>query len=230
LELTSCPFGCAPISGFRATAGFGKADFRRRPVPPRKGWNRMENDRESCKNGYNRRQMLKASLLTGATLLVPAVPGKASGEEPPMPPEKRPEHASDQFLRSMNCSQAILETYAPSMGMSTEMARRVAAAFAGGMGMGTECGAVTGALMVIGLKYGKIEAEDSSADKKTFDKVAEFVKHFKAMHGHLGCSELLGVDMSTPQGIKEASSKGLFTSHCPKFVYSAGLILDKILA
>ena len=188
-----------------------------------------ENDRENRDGLASRRDVLKASVLAGVTLLTLGIQGKALGSELSPPPSNRPESASAQFLRSMNCSQAILETYAPSMGMSRETARRVAAAFAGGMGIGTECGAVTGAFMVIGLKYGKIEDKDAGADGKTFEKVAEFTKEFKAEHKHLECSDLLGVDMSTPEGIKEAAGKGLFTSVCPKLVHSAAEILDRIL-
>lgn len=188
-----------------------------------------ENDRENSNGVCKRRDVLKASLLAGVSLLSQAIPRKASATEPHPSPANRPESASAQFLRSMNCSQAILETYAPSMGMPKETARRVASAFAGGMGMGTECGAVTGAFMVIGLKYGKIEDEDAGADKKTFGKVAEFIKEFKTEYQHIGCSDLLGVDMSTPEGIKEANAKGLFTSLCPKLVHSAAEILDRIL-
>jgi C_GCAxxG_C_C family probable redox protein len=190
-----------------------------------------ENDRKNCKSVCNRRDILKASLFAGATLLAYGAPNVATGAEPSAAPAaNRPEYASGQFLRSMNCSQAILETYAPPMGMSEAMARRVAAAFAGGMGMGTECGAVTGAFMVIGLKHGKVTEKDEEADKKTFSALAEFVKEFKARHDHIGCSALLGVDMSTPEGIQEADRKGLFTSVCPKFVHSAAQILDKLLA
>jgi len=83
-------------------------------------------------------------------------------------PVNKPEHARNRFLTSMNCSQAVVETYAPSLGMTIEQARRVAAAFAGGMGMGSECGAITGALMVIGLKYGKTLDSDSQANVVTF--------------------------------------------------------------
>lgn len=191
----------------------------------RKRMNMAERGEKSGRKGCNRRDMLKASLLAGAGLLVGA-PVYAAGA---VPSAEHAEHASGRFLKSMNCSQAILETYAPSMGMSVETARRVAAAFAGGMGMGAECGAVTGAFMVIGMKYGKVTDKDAEADRKTFEKVAEFVKEFKARHEHTGCSALLGVDMATSAGLQEAEAKGLFTELCPKLVCSAAEILDKIL-
>ena len=87
----------------------------------------------------------------------------------------------------MNCSQAVLETYAEEMGLSVENARKVASAFAGGMGMGAECGAVTGALMVIGMKHGKIADKDAVADKETFSRVAKLVEDFKKAHGDISC-------------------------------------------
>ena len=145
-------------------------------------------------------------------------------------PVNKPEHARNRFLKSMNCSQAVFETYAPSLGMTINQARRVAAAFAGGMGMGSECGAVTGALMVIGLKYGKTSDRDSQANIETFKRVAVFINEFRACHKQISCSGLLECDMGTPEGINDVAKKGYFTSRCPEYVNSAAAILDKVLA
>ncbi len=175
-----------------------------------------------------RRNLIKLSLASGAVLAT-GLPMAALAGDKPIAPEFRPEHAKLRFLESMNCSQAILETYAPEFGMSVENARKVAAAFAGGMGMGSECGAVTGAFMVIGMKYGKTRDDDSRADSETFKRLAEFVKEFKAKHGHIECSVLLETDMGTPEGVKEAAGKGHFTNRCPAFVKTAALLLEKAL-
>ena len=129
----------------------------------------------------------------------------------------------------MNCSQAIVETYAPSMGITIEHARKIAAPFAGGMGIGSECGAVTGALMVIGMKYGKILDSDSHANSETFKHVNMFICEFKSRHKHLKCSELLESEMGTPDGIHNAAGKGYFILRCPEYVKSAAEILDMIL-
>jgi C_GCAxxG_C_C family probable redox protein len=145
-------------------------------------------------------------------------------------PEDCPQHAEDRFMRSMNCAQAVFETFAPSMGMPAETARRVASAFAGGMGMGSQCGAVSGALMVIGMKYGKTEDRDSEADQRTFSKTAEFIAEFRKQNGHISCSELLGCNISAPEGLKTAQSEGLFTTLCPRYVRSAAEILDRIFS
>jgi C_GCAxxG_C_C family probable redox protein len=183
-----------------------------------------------CGHVLKRRDILKLSLTAGFTLAASGISGVAdvAGKEKDL--DNRPEHARERFLKSMNCSQAILETYAPAMGMPVETARRVAAAFAGGMGMGSECGAVTGAFMVIGIKYGKTRDEDSRADKQTFKKLAEFVQEFKAKYKHIGCSELLETDMGTPEGVKEAADKGLFKARCPAYVKTAAELLENIIA
>ena len=178
---------------------------------------------------WRRRDLLR--FFAGAGLVALGQPLSFLGctAAPPEIPPNRPQYAVDRFLKSLNCSQAVLETYAPSLGMPAPMARRVATAMAGGMGLGSECGAVTGALMVIGLKYGKTADTDQQADQETFQRVTAFLKMFQARHEHLGCSQLLGVDMGSPEGVKEAEKLGLFTKRCPAYVRSAAEILDTIL-
>ncbi len=95
--------------------------------------------------------------------------------------------------------------------------------------MGQTCGAVTGALMVIGLKYGRVKAEDVQARDKTYEIVKEFVKRFKSKNGSLICRELLRCDISTTQGMKTAEEKKLFDTLCPGLVQSASEILEQVL-
>jgi C_GCAxxG_C_C family probable redox protein len=178
---------------------------------------------------WRRRDLLKFFLGTGLVVLGQPLSFLGCTKTPIEIPKNRPEYAVERFMKSMNCSQAVLEAYAPALGMSPLMARRVATAMAGGMGTGSECGAVTGALMVIGLKYGKTADMDQQADKETFQRVTEFFKMFKARHEHLRCSQLLGVDMGSPEGVKEAEKLGLFTKRCPAYVRSSAEILDTIL-
>ena len=91
------------------------------------------------------------------------------------------------------------------------------------------CGAVTGAIMVIGLKYGRTRADDIEAKMKTAKMANEFAKKFKARHGSISCTALIGCNISTPEGFEEAKKKDLFKQVCPKYVISAAEILDEIL-
>ena len=186
---------------------------------------------ELTRTAVTRREMLKFSLAAGASVVAVQSPVEcyALKDQLRRVIRNRPRYAKERFLKSMNCSQAILETYAQEMGMSVENARKVSAAFAGGMGMGSECGAVTGAFMVIGMKHGKTADKDAGADRQTFSRVARLVEEFKKQHGDISCSRLLGTDMGTPEGVKKAAGQGLFTTKCPGFVETASIILDQIL-
>jgi C_GCAxxG_C_C family probable redox protein len=147
--------------------------------------------------------------------------------------ENKRNNSSDQavscFQEGFSCSQAVLSTFGPRIGLDREMAFRVAGAFGSGMGMGETCGAVTGAFLVIGLMHGKTKADDNKAREKTFALVKEFVAGFKARNRSILCRELLGCDVSTPGGMQAANDKGLFITLCPKFVKDAAEIIDEIL-
>jgi C_GCAxxG_C_C family probable redox protein len=129
-----------------------------------------------------------------------------------------------------NCSQAVLSAYAPQFGLEREMALRVAGAFGGGMGrMGETCGAVTGALMVIGLRYGQAIAEDKQAKEKSYAMAREFADRFKARHGCLDCRDLLGCDIGTPEGMQQAREQQLFATRCSGFIQDAVEIVEQLL-
>jgi len=83
--------------------------------------------------------------------------------------------------------------------------------------------------MVLGLKYGNTTAEDKKAKAKTYTKVEEYTNRFKARNDSVTCRELLGCDLSTPEGMKEAKDKGLFSSICPKIVQDAVEILEEMM-
>lgn len=134
------------------------------------------------------------------------------------------------FDNSFNCSQAVFSTYCESLGLDHAIALKIACGFGAGMGYsGETCGAVTGALMLIGLKYGKNTPEDNQAKDKTYALVQEFAKRFRELHGSLKCNELLPYDISIPEELKKAREEGLFTTVCPKLVKSAAMIVEEIL-
>ncbi len=134
------------------------------------------------------------------------------------------------FEEGFSCSQAVLATYSEMFGLNRERALKLSQAFGGGMArMGETCGALTGAFMVIGLKYGRIRAEDEAARDKTYGLVLEFVRRFKARNGSIVCKELIGQDMSTPEGLKMAHDSQVIQTRCPGFIRAAAEILDEIL-
>lgn len=140
------------------------------------------------------------------------------------------EKAVSCFGQGFMCSQALLSAYAEQFGVDRETALKVSAAFGGGMGrMGEICGAVTGAFMVIGLKYGRIEIRDTVSHEKTTGLVQAFSERFKSLNGSIICRELLGCDLGTEEGQKIFVDKKLRDTLCIKFVRDAATIVRDLL-
>ena len=140
------------------------------------------------------------------------------------------EDATACFEKGYNCSQAVVWAFAPGLGLEGDMALKVSAAFGGGMGMmGSTCGVVTGAMMVLGLRYGATGAADRSAKMKTYEMTREFVRRFEGRNGTILCRELLGFDLGTPEGKKQAAATKTHANVCPRFVRDAVEILQEML-
>jgi C_GCAxxG_C_C family probable redox protein len=135
------------------------------------------------------------------------------------------EQAVNGFEQGLNCAQAIVSSYGPRFGLERELALKLASGLGGGIGhQGGCCGAVTGAIIVIGLKQG-----GTAADEKTYGLIDQFLERFKARRGSILCRELLGCDISTPRGLQAARDKGLFANLCPGFVRDSAEILEELL-
>jgi C_GCAxxG_C_C family probable redox protein len=133
------------------------------------------------------------------------------------------------FSSGFSCSQAVFSTFAKSYGMDEQTALRVAGAFGAGMaGRGETCGAVTGAFLALGLKYGKTKPEDNAAREKTYSLAADFVQRFEQQRGSIVCQKLISYDISQPDEYQAAKQAGVFKEICPQLVREAVAILEEI--
>jgi len=138
--------------------------------------------------------------------------------------------ASQLFRDGCACSQAILTAYGEPLGIPHKVAMQIAAGFAGGMRLGETCGAVTGAFMVLGLRYASENSETVAGRAGIYARVAEFTGKFQSRNGSIICRELLGCDVSTPEGRKEAQERNLFKTVCVRIVEDAAAILEEMEA
>jgi C_GCAxxG_C_C family probable redox protein len=140
------------------------------------------------------------------------------------------ERAIAAFDEGFSCSQSVLSAFAPEMGLDRDMALRVATAFGGGMGhRGDTCGAVTGAFMAIGLKHGRLRADDEETRDLAYGLVNRFAEEFISRHGSLMCRELLGYDLSDPDAEQLAQESWPEGTPCEQLARDAVEILEKIL-
>jgi len=144
-----------------------------------------------------------------------------------MTKEKKP---SDTFPQGYSCSQAVLSSRCEKYGLNQKTALSLATGFGGGMARtGNTCGAVTGAIAIIGLHAGSDKAGDKEAKENTYRIVQKFVAEFEQEFGSTNCTELTGCHIGTASGYDKAQKSGIFEDVCPRFVDGAVEILDAVL-
>jgi C_GCAxxG_C_C family probable redox protein len=143
---------------------------------------------------------------------------------------KKSERAAALFREGFSCSQAVFATFSEDFGLDRDISLKLSQAFGGGMAhLGEACGAVTGAFMLIGLKYGRTRADDLEARDRTYATMRQFTDKFKALHCSIQCRCLLGLDIGTEEGMRLAREKNLFQTLCSNYVRNAAEIVEEIL-
>ncbi len=143
----------------------------------------------------------------------------------------RVEQAVAFYLQGYTCTQSILASFADGYGLQQQMAFRIGEPFGAGTSCtGGMCGAVTGAIMVLGLQFGSTLSNDDSARLFTYQRVNELIHRFKEIRSSIQCTDLLGYNLSDPQQFQQVYDKGLFHQLCPALVRDAAQILVEMLA
>jgi len=141
--------------------------------------------------------------------------------------ERKKQTAINCFQNGFNCSQAVLTTFCEENGMATETALKISTCFGGGMRNGEVCGAVTGGLMAIGLKYGHSTQGDDTTKTRAYQLTREFTQQFKEKYGTLLCRQLLGYDLSDPKQLAIIKEKQLFDTICPQIIGNVVEMVEK---
>lgn len=141
------------------------------------------------------------------------------------------ELASEYMKKGYNCAQAVIKAYAGDVGMNEEDAVKMASVLGGGVGRtGHICGAVSGATLIIGMKFGSTDNTNIHSRDKAYQKAKELLEKFATQNKSVSCKELLGYDISTNDGLKQARESGVMVQKCPLFVSSAAKILESIIS
>lgn len=142
----------------------------------------------------------------------------------------RTDEALALFREGFSCSQAVFVVFAGQGGLDRETALRLSQPFGGGIaGGGDWCGALTGAFLAAGLKHGRVRPEDAAAKERTYALVRELTSRFAAAHGGVKCRDLLGCDIGTPEGRRQADERKLHQTRCEALVAGAVALLEELL-
>jgi C_GCAxxG_C_C family probable redox protein len=135
--------------------------------------------------------------------------------------------AQERFAQKFNCSQSVFSAYASQLGIQDEIALKLSSPFGGGTAhQGHVCGAVTGALMVLGLHKGNATPETKD---ETYHLAEEYIKRFQELHGSILCRELTGYDISKPDEFQKARESRVFYDTCPGLVKDAAELVAEFI-
>lgn len=139
--------------------------------------------------------------------------------------------AVDFFCKGYNCAQSVACAYSDLLGISQEDAYLISAGMGGGIGgMRLTCGALSGAAIIAGLKYGKYDPNDNEKKTEMYSIISEIGNAFTEKFESNCCFDLLtkaGVDFSVKP--KERTEKYYRERPCGEFVEYASLLLEKLV-
>ena len=118
------------------------------------------------------------------------------------------EEIKELFMQGIDCSQVVAGRFADELEMEESLLRKMSACFGGGMQCGETCGAVTGALMVLGLAG------------KGADEATALMRRFREKNQVLDCANLLRLAKERGEERK---------CHCDRMVYEAVELLEDLL-
>lgn len=142
----------------------------------------------------------------------------------------RSEAATEKFLLGYNCAQSVLWSFSEDIGLAPDTALRIACGFGAGMARRQEvCGAVTGGIMVLGLRHGRGERQDRAATEETYARTQELIRRFEARHDTCNCRQLLeGCDLATEEGRQAFKERDLLNRTCKVCVQTVVAILEEM--
>lgn len=128
--------------------------------------------------------------------------------------------------KGYHCAQTVFCYFADRYGLDHTKAKRTAQTLESGMMQAKTCGAVAAAHLVLGLEYGTDAPESRDVLLK---KVNEFYRQFEEKKSTTICRELLGVDVTTKEGLEQAVEEKLIETVCPDCVMTSIEILEKMI-
>jgi C_GCAxxG_C_C family probable redox protein len=135
--------------------------------------------------------------------------------------------AGELFDGGLYCAESVARALAEESGMGTEVIPAIATGFCSGMARtGGQCGAVSGAVIGIGLKSGREQPGDDVAP--TYELVQEFLERFRERFGTTNCFELIGCDLNTDEGQRKFEEEGLIEK-CRQYTAEAAGMAAAIL-
>lgn len=124
------------------------------------------------------------------------------------------------------CAESVLLAAADHQGINSELIPKIATGFCSGVAQtGGMCGALSGAVMGLGLAYGRGDPQGDRAI--LYEKTQMLVREFISSFGSTNCSILLELDLGTEQGQADYQAKDL-NPRCRGYVSEAARLVGEL--
>lgn len=139
--------------------------------------------------------------------------------------ERAISYADEGFL----CVEAVFKTLADMHGTDSDLIPRVASGLAAGIARTSHiCGALTGAILGLGLWFGRNEPVET--DRKPYWYSRRFICSWIELYPETNCTSLLGVDLDDPEGMEQFTSEEMWDKKCKEYIRNAvGLAYDLLV-
>lgn len=138
------------------------------------------------------------------------------------------EKATEYHHKGFNCCQSILAAFSDVTGLSEQASLNAAGGFGAGMQTGEVCGAITGAVMTLGLMKPVDATNPIGSKRRTGALAKEFQKRFQEKFGNLRCKPLLQTKIEANDNTPVSRDMGL-TNRCDILIVTAVEILEDMI-
>ncbi|MCW4011633.1 MAG: C-GCAxxG-C-C family protein [Candidatus Bathyarchaeota archaeon] len=131
-------------------------------------------------------------------------------------------YADQGFL----CVESVLKALADLKGVDSEYIPGIASGMAAGVARTSQiCGAVSGAILGLGLWFGR--SMPVTGERRPYWYSRLFIDRWLALHPSSNCTELLGVDLDDPEEYHVFGSENMWENKCKWYIREAtGLAYD----
>ncbi len=145
--------------------------------------------------------------------------------------ESLAEKASRFFDNHYSCAEAVVLAGQEFLGSRYRLPSSAASVLGGGIaGKGMTCGALTGALLLVGLAHGRRCPQEEDQHQRALEMACSILERFKKEHGTWTCEGLTGYDLNNPSDREMFGSDPRRRERCRSYVETAGRLLEEVLA
>jgi len=138
--------------------------------------------------------------------------------------------AARYFEDHYNCAESVILAGQELLGANRRIPFSVGTTLGAGIArQGMMCGAITGALILVGLAHGRSSPQEKDMYERAMVTAGEILERFRREHGSLACRELVGLDLNDPSERQRFNDDPERRERCKSFVKTAARLLEQTL-